>query len=83
MEVYRRLVEAFPAESVALSERGAEVARIAGTAYREGAISLVELLDARRAHADARATASTWAVELAMARIELFRALGAPIVEGQ
>jgi cobalt-zinc-cadmium efflux system outer membrane protein len=81
IEVYVRLVEAAPAESFALAERGAEVARIAGTAYREGAVSLMELLDAQRAHADARTTAATWAAELAMARIELCRALGAPIEE--
>lgn len=82
LDTYRRLVEAAPMESAALAERGAEVARIAGTAYREGVVSLVELLDAQRAHADARVTAATWAAELAMARIELFRALGAPIEEG-
>jgi outer membrane protein TolC len=81
IEVCVRLVEAAPAESFALAERGAEVARIAGTAYREGAVSLMELLDAQRAHADARTTAATWAAELAMARIELCRALGAPIEE--
>lgn len=81
LAAYRRLAAAFPAESSALAAQGAEVAGIAGTAYREGAISLVELLDAQRAHANARATAATWAAELALARIELVRSLGAPIEE--
>jgi outer membrane protein TolC len=81
IEVYRRLMEAAPAGEPDLAERGAEVAAIAEMAYREGAATLVELLDARRAHADARAAAATRAAELALARIELARALGAPLEE--
>ena len=81
LAAYRQLAGAFPAESAALAERGAEVARIAAAAYREGAVSLVELLDAQRAHTSARASAATWSTELALARIELVRALGAPIEE--
>lgn len=77
-----RLREARGAGSDALAERGDEIARIAGAAYREGAITLTELLDAERARADARASAVAWAAELATARIELNRALGAPIDEG-
>ncbi|MBX6364059.1 MAG: TolC family protein [Gemmatimonadetes bacterium] len=81
LDVYRRLLEAAPAERADLAARGAEIARIAQAAYREGAISQVEVLDAQRAHADARATAAAWAAELAIARIELNHALGAPIDE--
>src|SRR5690606_31224727 len=82
LEVYRHLAEAAPAAGPGLAERGAEVASIAGMAYREGAATLMELLDARRAHADARAAAATRAAELAIAQIELARALGTPIEEG-
>ncbi len=81
LEVYRRLMEGAPTGEPDLAERGAEVAAIAEMAYREGAATLVELLDARRAHADARSAAATRAAELALARIELARALGAPLEE--
>lgn len=81
LDVYRRLLDAAPAERADLAARGAEIARIAQAAYREGAISQVEVLDAQRAHADARATAAAWAAELAIARIELNHALGARIEE--
>jgi cobalt-zinc-cadmium efflux system outer membrane protein len=82
LDVYQRLLDACPEETMALAEQGGEVAAVADVAYREGAITLVELLDARRARADARATAATWAAELALARIDLQRALGVPIGEG-
>lgn len=81
LEVYRRLMEV-PSDGVGLAEQGAEVAAIAEMAYREGAVTLVELLDARRAHAEARAAAATRAAELAIARIELARVLGSPMEEG-
>lgn len=71
-----------PPGTPALAERGDDIASIARAAYREGALTLVELLDAERARADARASAATWAAELAVAQIELNRALGAPIDEG-
>jgi len=82
LELYRRLVEGVPAEGIGLAERGAEVAAIAGLAYREGAATLLELLDARRAHAEARVAAATRATEVAAARIDLARALGMSIREG-
>jgi multidrug efflux system outer membrane protein len=79
---YQRLLAARPESAVALAAQGAEIAQIAEAAYREGAIPLIELLDAERAHADARAEAARWSAELATARIALNRALGAPIEEG-
>ena len=82
LDVYRRLMEAVPSDGADLIAQGAQVAAIAEMAYREGAATLVELLDARRAHAEARAAAATRAAEVAIARIELARVLGSPIEEG-
>ncbi len=79
---YRELFAARPAGTAALAEGGAEVARIAEASYREGAITLMELLDAERAHADFRAALARWSADVALARMELNRALGAPIEEG-
>jgi outer membrane protein, heavy metal efflux system len=62
-----------------LDIRGAHVATIAATAYREGAISLFELLDAERLRAEVRVAALRAAVEVHMARLDLFRALGLPV----
>ncbi len=59
----------------------AVVAGAAEAAYREGESSLVELLDAFRAAADARAALVRATVDRAMARLELRRAMGAPAVE--
>ena len=64
-----------------LDERGSEIARIALAAYREGGASLVELLEAQRAAADARATLLRWSVDVRLAKLDLERATGAPIVE--
>ncbi len=79
---YRELYAARPAGTVALADGGAEVARIAEASYREGAIPLMELLDAERAHADFRAALARWSADVALARMEVNRALGAPIEEG-
>ena len=64
----------------ALDRRGAEVAAVTRAAYREGAASLLELLDAERARADVRAAALRWAADLRLAALELTRATtaGAP-----
>ena len=59
-----------------LDARGARVATIAATAYREGAIALFELLDAERVRADVRVAALRAAVDVHMARLDLLRALG-------
>ena len=59
-----------------LDARGARVATIAATSYREGAIPLFELLDAVRVRADVRVAALRAAVEVHLARLDLLRALG-------
>lgn len=64
-----------------LDARAAEVAQIAEGAYREGAISLIELVEAQRARAETRAAALRWTVELHLAMLDLNRATGAPLLE--
>jgi cobalt-zinc-cadmium efflux system outer membrane protein len=64
-----------------MGARGAEIAQIAEVAYREGGISQLELLEARRASADARAAALRWLVDQHLALLDLRRATGAPILE--
>ena len=61
--------------------RATVVADAAEAAYREGAASLVELLDAFRAAADARAALVRGTHDRALARLDLQRAIGAPAVE--
>jgi outer membrane protein TolC len=82
LRAYREVVSARPPGTVALVQAGAQVARIAEASYREGAITLTELLDAERAHADFRAALARWSAEVALTRMQLNRALGAPIEEG-
>jgi outer membrane protein, heavy metal efflux system len=62
-----------------LDTRGAAVAKIAATAYREGAIPLFELLDAERVRADVRVAALRAVVDVHLARLELLRAVGLPV----
>lgn len=64
-----------------LDARAAEVAQIAEGAYREGAISLMELVEAQRARAETRAAALRWIVDLHLAMLDLNRAIGAPLLE--
>ena len=61
--------------------RAGVVADAAEAAYREGAASLVELLDAFRAAADARVALVRGTLDRALARLDLRRATGAPAVE--
>ncbi|MCC6316315.1 MAG: TolC family protein [Gemmatimonadaceae bacterium] len=68
------------AGAATLDDRASEIARIAEASYREGAISLVDLLEAQRARADARAAAARWLVDVHLARLELDRATGAPLL---
>ncbi len=65
----------------AFVDRATVVAAAAEASYREGAASLVELLDAFRAAADARAAFVRGTLDRAIARLELRRAIGAPAVE--
>jgi cobalt-zinc-cadmium efflux system outer membrane protein len=83
LEAIEELLRALPPEQRGLGARGDEVARIVEGAYREGGATLVELLEARRAAADAHATALRWAAELRLALLDLNRATGAPILENQ
>jgi cobalt-zinc-cadmium efflux system outer membrane protein len=69
-------VQATAADAATFAQRGVEIATISRTAYREGHASLVELLDAERASADALTARIRWTVEAWMARLELERALG-------
>ena len=57
--------------------RGREDARIARVAYREGHVTLTELLDAERAATDAMLTQLRWAADAWLSRLEFERALGA------
>jgi cobalt-zinc-cadmium efflux system outer membrane protein len=66
-----------------LAARGAEVATIAEAAYREGALSQLELLEARKASAEARAAALRWLVDQQLTRLDFKRAIGAPVMEAQ
>lgn len=58
------------------AQRAREIATIARTSYREGHASLVELLDAERASADALSARIRWTVDAWLSRLELERALG-------
>lgn len=73
--------DALAAGTAGIEDRATEVAQIAEGAYREGAISLMELVEAQRARAESRAAALRWTVELHLATLELNRALGAPLLE--
>lgn len=57
--------------------RGREIARIARVAYREGHVTLTELLDAERAATDAMNSHLRWAADAWLSRLEFERALGA------
>jgi outer membrane protein, heavy metal efflux system len=57
--------------------RGREIARIARVAYREGHVTLTELLEAERASTDAMNTQLRWSVDAWLSRLEFERALGA------
>lgn len=71
-----RAVRATATDAASFAERGRDVAAIARVAYREGQASLVELLDAERASADALFAHIRWVADAWLARLELERALG-------
>jgi cobalt-zinc-cadmium efflux system outer membrane protein len=78
------LLAAQPAGVDSLVVRAEDVARIADAAYAAGGGSLLELLDARRAHVDALSAALRWTAELRLARLDLFRAMGtSPLDSGE
>jgi cobalt-zinc-cadmium efflux system outer membrane protein len=78
---YAALVNAQPARASEFATRGAQIATIIRTAYREGGASLVELLDAERAAADARLAGLRWAADIQLARLEVAFARGTTVPE--
>ena len=62
-----------------LDSRAGEIASIAEASYREGAISLIELIEAQRTRVETRAAAARWMADLQLAELELRRATGAPL----
>ncbi|HEX6629847.1 MAG TPA: TolC family protein [Gemmatimonadaceae bacterium] len=77
----RALLDARTPGADSLAARAAEVAQVADAAYAAGGGSLLELLDARRARAEALTAALRWAADLRLARLELNRASGAPLLQ--
>ncbi len=75
--LHYRSLRATQADAITFGARGRDVGEIARTAYREGHISLTELLDAERAAADAMHAHLQWLVDAWLARLELERAIGA------
>ncbi len=65
----------------AFAARADTVALAAEAAYREGAATLTELLEAQRARAEARAAGVRAVADRALARLDLKRALGASPLE--
>lgn len=61
---------------------GETIAESARIAYTEGHMTLLELLDAQRAAADARTTALQYRADLLLARLALARAIGASLLAG-
>lgn len=78
---YRELLATSAGAGDALLAQGDEVARVAEAAYREGGTSLLELLEAQRARAELRSAALRWSADVRLARLELARATGAPLVD--
>lgn len=81
VESYRTLLAASAGAGDTITARSGEIARIAAAAYREGGTSLLEVLEAQRARAEARAAATRWIIDVRLARLELDRAIGASLVE--
>jgi cobalt-zinc-cadmium efflux system outer membrane protein len=81
IDALRALSDARAPAADSLAARAAEVARVADAAYAAGGGSLLELLDARRARADALTAALRWTAELRLARLELNRSSGAPLLQ--
>ncbi|MCU0634657.1 MAG: TolC family protein [Gemmatimonadaceae bacterium] len=78
---YDALRASRPERSSTFAARGAEIAAIVRTAYREGAATLVELLDAERAEAEARLSAIQWMIDLHRARLDVTYARGQSLLE--
>jgi outer membrane protein TolC len=61
---------------------GESIAESARIAYTEGLMTLLELLDAQRTAAEARATAQQYRADVLLARLALARALGTNLLAG-
>ncbi len=68
------------AGAATMDVRASEIARIAEASYREGAISLIELIEAQRLRAEARAAVARWIVDGHLAVLELRRVTGVPFL---
>jgi outer membrane protein, heavy metal efflux system len=62
---------------------GDVIAESARIAYTEGHMTLLELLDAQRAAADARTTTLQYRADLLLARLALARAVGTSLFAGE
>lgn len=80
LRAYTAIRDAMNDGASGIDARAAEIARIAEASYREGAISLVEVIEAQRARAESRAAAARWVVEVRLAILDINRAIGAPIL---
>ena len=80
-ESYRALLMIDAPTGDTIAGRADEVLRIADAAYRDGGASQIELLESRRARAEARAAAVNWIVQVRLARADLAWATGEEITE--
>ncbi|MDP1861643.1 MAG: TolC family protein [Gemmatimonadaceae bacterium] len=81
IRAYSAMRDAIAGGAVGIDSRATDVAQIAEATYREGATSLVELVEAQRARAESRASALRWMVDVHLTVLELNRAMGAPLLE--
>lgn len=79
MQAWLAVRDAARAGASTLDDRASEVASIAEASYREGAISLMELIEAQRTRAETRAAAARWIVDAHLAWLELHRSAGASL----
>lgn len=80
---YAAIADAQRNGTTSLELQAQQIAQTAEGAYREGAISLIDLIEAQRTRAESRAAALRWRVELLLAQLELKRATGAAFMVNQ
>lgn len=76
VEAYTAMRSALTTRIVAMETDADEIASIAEGAYREGAISLTEVVDAQRTRAESRANALRWAAGILLTIIDYKMATG-------
>jgi len=79
IHAYATLRNAWLGDVLGAETRAADIANISEAAYREGAISTMELIESARVRAETRATALRWTAEILLAQLELSRAIEAPL----